>query len=266
MTEIHTSHDVLVLGDRDTLDRGDMLAEKAAEQGAVIIQTYAFDPGEAAAQDDLTEIDAVVAALSRAIATNADIWLPFPLQDLCREQHFRRLSLALQRHGLNLLMGPELAPSPTEGGYSAVDAALREEVRAVDQLDFAALAAAGVRTLGIEIEMALGLNAEQRREIPQEPPFDGQFEETEETEAAYFSTAEVAAFFAESPEWISRGLRRRAFAYPDGAPVLPLQTGRGSRRRFTVAMVRAIAWSCYRQGDLSKQQLQSVLLDLSRWG
>ena len=114
MTETNTSHDVLVLGDRDTFDRADMLAERAAEKGAVIAQTYAFDPGEAAGQDDLTEIEAVVAALSRAIATRTAIWLPFPLQDLCREEHFRRLSLTLQRHGLNLLMGPDLEPCPIE--------------------------------------------------------------------------------------------------------------------------------------------------------
>ena len=94
---------------------------------------------------DLAEVEAVVAALSRAIGTRTDVWVPFPLQDLCREQHMRRLGLVLQRHGLNLLMGRELAPCSVDGGYNEIDMALRAEVRAVDSLDHAAMATAGVR-------------------------------------------------------------------------------------------------------------------------
>lgn len=260
MTETNTSHYVLVLGDRETFDRADMLSERAAEKGAVIAQTYAFDPGEAAAQDDLTEIDAVVAALSRAVATRTSIWLPFPLQDLCREEHLRRLSLTLQRHGLNLLMGSELEPCPIEGGYSAVDAALREEVRAVDALDFAALAAAGVRTLGVEIEVALhGSDQEPAGEPAEESAFDNWGAET------YFGTAEVAAYLGKSADWVSRGLRRRAFTYPDGSVVRPLQSSRRGRRRFTVDMIRAIAWSSYRSGSLDRPQLEQALGSLSCW-
>ncbi|MGV1004473.1 MAG: hypothetical protein ACOYEV_06820 [Candidatus Nanopelagicales bacterium] len=227
-----------------------MLADKAAEQGAVITQTYAFDPGLAASQDDLTCVEAVVEALGRAIETHADIWLPFPLQDLAREQHWRRLSLALQRHGLNLLMGPEMAPSPIEGGYSAVDAALRDEVRAVDGLDYAALAAAGMKALGTEIEAAL-LEADEQSS--QEP-----------ATAAVFSTAEAAGLFGRSDTWISRGLREGVFVYPDGSAVEPLLIGKGGRRQFTVPMLRAIAWSSYRRGNLSREQLEAVLADLNR--
>ena len=157
MKGTETGHTVIVVGDSDTADRVEMLAEQAAEKGVQIIQTFAFEPGAAAAHDDLAEVDEVVAALSRAIATGTDIWCPFPIQDLCREQHFRRLSLALQRHGLNLLFGPDLVPSPTEGGYNEIDTALRKEVRAVDELDYAALAAAGMSTLGAEIEAALAV-------------------------------------------------------------------------------------------------------------
>ena len=63
MTDINTEYGVLVLGDSDTAGRMDMLADKAAEQGAVITQTYAFDPGEAANHEDLTCVGAVVEAL-----------------------------------------------------------------------------------------------------------------------------------------------------------------------------------------------------------
>lgn len=44
----------------------------------------------------------VVAALGRAIVGRMDVWVPFPGPDFIREQHLRRLSLVLQRHGLNL--------------------------------------------------------------------------------------------------------------------------------------------------------------------
>jgi hypothetical protein len=259
MTAINTSQ-VLVLGDRDTVEHLDMLGHQAAAKGAVITQTFTFDPGAAVAHEELTEIEAVVAALGRAIATHTDIWLPFPVEDLRREEHFRRLSLALQRHGLNLLMGNDLVPCPVEGGYSAIDAALRAEVRAVDALDFAALASAGVRTLGIEIEMALAMPGE-RSAVPAEPEDEPPFDEG--APAMHFSTAEVAAYLGRSSDWISRGLRNRDFTYPDGSVVMPLQAGRGGRRRFTVAMMRAIAWSSYRRGTLSQPQLNAVLVRLA---
>lgn len=250
MNDINVTHAVHVVGDTDTVSRGDMLAERAAAKGVQIAQSFAFDPGAAAAEDDLTEVDAVVAALSRAIVTRTDLWCPFPLQDLCREQHFRRLSLALQRHGLNLLMGPELAPCPTEGGYHEVDAALRKEVWAVDELDHAALASAGLRTLGAEIEAALADG----------PVHAGGFG----CEETYFSTAEAARFFGRSAGWLSRAVRQGAFTYPDGSPIEPLRVGKSGRLRFTAAVLRDIAYACHRTGTVSRRQLDGVLGDLSR--
>jgi len=257
MTEINTSFDVYVLGDVDTTKRLDMLAAKAAEHGAAIAQTFAFAEGEAAEQNDLTEVEAVVHAVSRAIATRTDVWLPFWLQDLCRETHLRQLGLTLQRHGLNLLLGPELAPFPVEGGLNAIDAAVRNEVRAVFALDDAALAAAGMRTLGAEIEAALARSTPY--DAVAEPPFD----ECEPDER-HFSTAEAAALFGKSADWVSRGLREKTFVYADGSPVEPIAVGKGGRRRFTGAMVRAMAWSAYRRGTLSPKRLQGVLAELAR--
>jgi len=83
-----------------------------------------FDAGRPGQVYDLGEIDAVVAALAQAIRTRTNIWLPF-LVDLLPEQHVRRLSLVLQRHGLNLLIGRELWPCPIDGGINEVDIALR---------------------------------------------------------------------------------------------------------------------------------------------
>ena len=249
MTDINTGGAVLVIGDTDTADRTEMLAEKAAEKGVQIAQTFAFDPGAAASHDDLTEVDEVVAALSRAIVTRTDLWCPFPLQDLCREQHFRRLSLALQRHGLNLLMGPDLAPCPTEGGYHEVDAALRKEVHAVDDLDHAALASAGLRTLGAEIEASLA----------GAPGPSDRFG----CDADFFSTAEAARFFGKSADWLSRGLREGVFTNPDGASIEPLRVGRAGRLRFTLPVLRDIAHSCHRRGILSRRRRDGVLAALS---
>lgn len=264
MTDINTGYDVIVLGDHDTGQRMEMLSEKAAEQGAVIAQTFCFDPGEAAAQDDLSEVEAVVEALSRALVTRTDIWVPFPLQDLCREQHLRRLCLALQRHGLNLLMGPELTACPTDGGFNEIDAALRAEVRAVDDLDGAALAAAGARTLGDEIEAALAVAADHSGPpwaTPDAPPLD----EEDPRPPHYFGTGEVAAHFGKPNSWVDHGLRTRAFTYPDGSPIRPLKSGKYGRRRFTVPMVRSMAWSCYRRGTLNSAELLRLLAYLSRY-
>ena len=167
MTAVMKQDAIIVLGDHDTGRRADVLAEKAAEHGAVITEIHAFDPGQAGSHDDLAQVDVVVTALSRAIGTRTDIWVPFPMEDLGREQHVRRLSLVLQRHGLNLVMGPGLWPCPITGGMNEADFALRREVQAVDDLDHAALAAVGFKTLGKEIELALaGGCAAQPTELP----------------------------------------------------------------------------------------------------
>lgn len=157
-------HRVVVLGDRDTLARSDMLENQASQHGAIIVESHAFGPGEARAHDRLHEVPAVVDALRRAIEIRADIWVPFPIEDLTREGHMRRLDLALERHGLDLLLGQHLAPCP-EHGVNVMDYALRVEVHAVDDLDRAALAAAGLRTLADEIEIALSEAAIDRSDV-----------------------------------------------------------------------------------------------------
>jgi hypothetical protein len=147
---------VILLGDHETVLRHrDDLTQQATHHACAIAEAFSFAPGETAAIDDLTEVDAVVAALGRAIANRMHVWVPFAGPDLAREQHWRRLSLVLQRHGLNLLVGRDLDPCPVTGGYSEVDFALRREVHAVDELDNAALAALGAESLSREVELAL---------------------------------------------------------------------------------------------------------------
>jgi hypothetical protein len=250
MTETNVDYAVLVIGDEDTVGRMEVLAAKAAESGARIADTFAFPVGAAASNEDLAEVEAVVAALSRAVATRTCLWAPFPLQDLCREQHIRRLSAALQRHGLNLLMGQHMSPCPTEGGYSAIDAALREEVRAVDDLDRAALARSASRTLGAEIEEALAKSA-------------GRPQRACRGERIY-STREAAGFLGQPINWISWALRQEFFTYADDSPIEPLRIGRGKRRRFTVSMLKEMAKSCHRHGVLNRRECERVLAELSR--
>ncbi|WP_244897419.1 hypothetical protein [Mycobacterium alsense] len=151
---------VILLGDHDTvLGHRDDLSALAARYACTVAEAFSFAPGEAVSHDDLTEMPAVVSALARAIAGRMHIWAPFAGPDLGREQHWRRLSLVLQRHGLNLRVGRELEPCPVAGAYSEVDLALRREVQAVDELDSAALAAAGAESLSRDIELALAAAA-----------------------------------------------------------------------------------------------------------
>jgi hypothetical protein len=255
---INTSYAVIVLGDRETIRHFD-LNEKAARQGAVVTETYFFDPGEAASRDELTEVEAVVTALSRAIATRADVWVPFPIEDLGREQHLRRLSLVLQRHGLNMLMGHELEPCTMDGGFSPIDYALRMEVKAVDALGFAALASAGMRTLGVEIEREL-LDPARRPAPAGQVSAPGVLEAGEK----FYSTGEVARFFGKSVQWVYWAMRTGVFMSLDGTPIEPMRVGRNGRRRFTLPVLREMARSCYRRGVLSEDQLLDLLAVLDR--
>jgi hypothetical protein len=149
---------VIVLGDHYTGERVEtMLAERAAECGVAIAEAHTFERNQPGHLDDLGESESVVAALSAAIRGGHDVWVPFA-EDLGREEHIRRISLVLERHGLALRIGRNLWSSSGSGGINEIDAALRREVRAVDDLDHIAIAAAAMHTLGKEIEMELWRN------------------------------------------------------------------------------------------------------------
>ena len=290
---INTSYAVIVLGDHGTLEVDD-LAEKAAEQGAVIAETYSFEPGEPAGHDDLADVEAVVTALSRAIATGADLWVPFPLPDLGREEHLRRLSLVLQRHGLNMLMGRDLEPCTIDGGFSPIDFALRTEVRAVDGLDFAAIAGAGVRTLGAEIEMALREAGDQvsegdecghrRVDVPADETVDEPVYEPVDEPAdvapvrsrrarrtqtsaegeKLYSTGDVARFFGKPVQWVYAAMRDNAFVRKDGTIIEPIRVGKGRHRRFTYTELDDMVLSCYRRGLITEDDYLTLVVALFR--
>ena len=158
MTSSTDTRSVIVLGDKDTGTRLEMLKTRAAECGVSITETHTFEGGEAAQQDNLADVGAAFTALCQAVRTRSNIWLPFPL-DVIREEHARRLSLVLQRHGLELLIGRNMWACPRDSGISEIDGALRREVRVVDDLDRAVLAALGGLTLTDEIESMLRADA-----------------------------------------------------------------------------------------------------------
>ena len=265
---INTSYAVIVLGDHGTLEVDD-LAVKAAEQGAVISESFSFEPGEPVSSDDLAEVEAVVAALSRAIATRTNVWVPFPIADFGREEHLRRVSLVLQRHGLNMLIGRELEPCSTEGGFNPIDFALRNEVRAVDGLDFAAIAGAGVRTLGAEIERAFAEDrpADEPVDQPDEPegppePKRARAVKTPGKGEKHYSTGEVARFFGKSVQWVHAALRNNDFVRDDGSIIEPVRIGKAQRRRFSLTDLDEMLRSCYRRGLVSEDEYLSLIAAL----
>ena len=251
MTQTKTDA-VLILGDTATEQQAEMFAVRAAEHGGIISGIFAFEVGEAAAANDLAEVEQVVVALSNAIATRRDIWLPYPREDFCREEHIRRLCLVLQRHGLTLRMGPHLFECPAEGGYSPIDQALRIEVQAVDALDHAVIAAAGVQTLSTEIDAALAHAG------------SGSPTGSAEADMTYFGTADVARLFRKSQNWVRWALRNNVFIRRDGTPIEPVRLGKSSRRRFTVALLHDMAKAAYRRGVLDEVELEAVLDELTR--
>lgn len=170
MTSLVGRRPVVLLGDTAIDSRRDELKGLADEHGRYIIGVYTFEPGEAAGQDELTDVDAVMAALGRAIKDQADIWVPWVIGDLGREQHIRRMILVLDRHGRCLRVGKNLSVLKADGGLNEIDYALRTEVRAVDNLDNAVLAALGAEKLHTEIERALAVvSAPDRARVGDEP-------------------------------------------------------------------------------------------------
>jgi hypothetical protein len=76
-----------------------------------------------------------------------------------------------------------------------------------------------------------------------------------------FSAREAAALLERSYSWLDQGLRDNKFTVPDGTKVEPRRTA-GRYRRFTLAMVEAIALSCCRRRWLSMEKLKSTYCEL----
>lgn len=80
-----------------------------------------------------------------------------------------------------------------------------------------------------------------------------------------YSTSQVAAFFGRSPQWVYWGLRpdketgEQVFTYKDGSPILPDRVGPMGKRRFTLPLIREIALSHKRRGNLTEEELMEIM-------
>jgi len=76
-----------------------------------------------------------------------------------------------------------------------------------------------------------------------------------------YSAQEAAALLGRSYSWLDQNLRENRFTLLDGTPIEPQRTA-GGYRRFTLAMLRDIAFCTYPRGGLSMQKLKSVYANL----
>lgn len=75
-----------------------------------------------------------------------------------------------------------------------------------------------------------------------------------------YSTSEAAEFFDRSNQWLYWGLREGVFTSDDGTPIRLDRDGAGSgRRRFTLPIIKQIMLSSYRRGNLSPDQLKTIM-------
>ena len=74
-----------------------------------------------------------------------------------------------------------------------------------------------------------------------------------------YSTSQAAKFFGRSNQWLYWGLREGIFTYKNGEPILPERAGKNGRRRFTLPLIREIALSCYRRGQIREEELHDIM-------
>ena len=79
-----------------------------------------------------------------------------------------------------------------------------------------------------------------------------------------YSTSEAAKFFGKSNQWLYWGMRNSIFKQPDGDRIEPERIGKGGRRRFTLPVIRDIALSCYRRGNLKEPELKDIMVKIAR--
>jgi hypothetical protein len=77
-----------------------------------------------------------------------------------------------------------------------------------------------------------------------------------------YSARESALLLGRSYSWLDLRLRKGQFVLPDGTTVQPLRTS-GGYRRFTIAVLRDVATSSYRQHWFSMEELKLVFRELA---
>jgi hypothetical protein len=77
-----------------------------------------------------------------------------------------------------------------------------------------------------------------------------------------YSAREAAALLGRSFSWLDQRVRKGQFVLVDGTTVQPLRTP-GGYRRFTLAMLKDIALSCYRHGWFTMDALKLAFRELA---
>ena len=233
MNDIGTTYDVYLLGDVDTSKRLDILAEgHRARRGDH--STFAFPTGTAAQRRPHRRRGGCW-ALGTAIASRTPIWVPFWLQDLCRrEQHLRQLEPdpAAPRTGSAARPGTVALPGAGQDQRGRRRPAHRGQGGL--RLDDAAMAAAGMHALGSEIEAALAQQASGGIEENTSAPRRPRCASASLRRGCHGVAARCSRYTRTDRKWSPSG------------------SAKGGRRRFTVPMLRAMAWSAYRRGTLTR--------------
>ena len=77
-----------------------------------------------------------------------------------------------------------------------------------------------------------------------------------------YSAREAAVLLGRSYSWLDQRVRAGQFTNPDGSVLQPLRTP-GGYRRFTLAMLKDIAFCCYRHRWFTMDALKLVLRELA---
>jgi hypothetical protein len=77
-----------------------------------------------------------------------------------------------------------------------------------------------------------------------------------------YSAREGALLLGRSYSWLDQRVRKDQFILRDGTTVQPLRTP-GGYRRFTLAMLKDIALSCYRHGWFTMDALELAFRELA---
>jgi hypothetical protein len=79
----------------------------------------------------------------------------------------------------------------------------------------------------------------------------------------WYSAAETAQFFGRTNQWMYERLRKHKFRYKNGDEIEPIYLDNGWAR-FTTAIIREIALSCYRSGTVKRPELEVILARLEQ--
>lgn len=95
---------LIVVGDPDTKDRTGELARSLPPEHA-IIASYAFAALAPKQVELITDLDAIASALVACMSESADLWVPWPAEDLCSPMKLAQLTTVAGALGVGIRLG-----------------------------------------------------------------------------------------------------------------------------------------------------------------